>query len=89
MGVTDGDLKATPTYATLLAANTRGCAFLKEWRKANKDAPDGFLVVTKPADAPVGRQRELSEQADALFTLCYPTPKAAGELMRKSPIILP
>ena len=89
LGVTEQDLKATPAYATLLAANARGCAFLKEWRKESGDAHDGFSVVTKPADAPEGRERGLSEGADALFTLCYPTPLAAGELMRKSPIILP
>ena len=89
LGVTEQDLKTPPAYATLLAANAKGCAFLREWHKANKDTPDGFSVVTKPADAPEGRQKELSRQADALFTLCYPTPLAAGELMRKSPIILP
>ena len=87
--MTEQDLKATPVYTTLLAANAKGCAFLKEWRKESKDDPDGLLIVTKPADAPEGRQKELSGQADALFTLCYPSPKTAGELMRKSPIILP
>ena len=86
-GVTDGDLRATPTYTTLLAANERGCAYLKEWRKANKDASDGFAIVTKPADAPKGRQRELTERADALFTLCYPTPMSAGALVTRSPFI--
>ena len=89
LGVTEQDLKATPAYTTLLAANERGCAFLKEWRKRSKDDPNSLLIVTKPADAPEGRQKELSGQADALFTLCYPTPKTAGELTRKSPIILP
>ena len=89
LGVTEQDLRTPPAYTTLLAANERGCAFLKEWRKKSKDAPESFSVVTKPADAPEGRQRALSERADALFTLCYPTPKAAGELTRKSPIILP
>ena len=86
-GVTDGDLRATPTYTTLLAANERGCAYLKEWRKANKDASDDFAIVTKPADAPKGRQRELTERADALFTLCYPTPMSAGALVARSPFI--
>lgn len=85
--VTDADLRAAPAYTTLLAANERGCAFLKAFRKAHKDDPSGFCVVTKPADAPAGRQRELSELADALFTLCYPTPRAAGEHMRRSPVI--
>lgn len=88
LGVTDRDLKTPPGYTTLLAANPKGCAFLKEWRQTSKDNPLYFPVVTKPADAPEGRQRELSEQADALFTLCYPTPREAGELVRRSPIIL-
>ncbi len=89
LGVTDTDLRAAPAYTTLLAANARGRAFLKERRKASKDANDGFAVVTKPADAPAGRQRELAELADALFTLCFPTPVPAGEMMRRAPIIVP
>ena len=87
LGVTDADLRRSPAYTTLLAANRTGCAFLKEWRRANKDAADGFSVVTKPANAPEGRQRELSEGADALFTLCYPSPRAAGEMYRKGPAV--
>ncbi len=88
LGVTDADLRATPSYTTLLGANTRGCVFLKEWRKAHKDTNDGLTVVTKPADAPAGRQKDLAGLADSLFTLCYPTPRAAGEHMRGSPIII-
>jgi predicted nucleotidyltransferase len=87
LGVTDTDLRALPAYTTLLAANTKGCALLKELRKAHKDDPNGLTVVTKPADAPEGRQRELAELSDALFTLCYPAPRGAGEHMRKSPVI--
>jgi predicted nucleotidyltransferase len=89
LGVTDQDLRMSPTYTTLLAANRRGCTFLKEWRKANKDASDGFEVVTKPADAPEGQQRFLAERADALFTLCYPVPREAGEMYRVYPHIHP
>ena len=89
LGVTEQALKATPAYTTLLAANARGCAFLKEWRKASKDNPTDLWVVTKPADTPEGEQRALSRQADSLFTLCYPTPRTAGSLMRKSPTIFP
>ena len=87
LGVTDADLRAIPTYTTLLAANARGCAYLKEWRKAHKDDHDDFAVVTKPADAPAGRQRELAELADSLFTLCYPAPREAGEMYRRGPVI--
>ena len=87
LGVTEQDLRAIPTYTNLLAANKKGRAYLKEWRKANRDETDGFAVVTKPADAPVGRQRELSDLADSLFTLCFPTPREAGEMYRRMPWI--
>ena len=39
-------------------------------------------------DAPDGRQRALSRRADALFTLCYPTPRDAGVLLRQGPVII-
>lgn len=87
VGVTPKDLREVPRYTTLLAANRRGCAYLKEWRKANRDASDGFTVVTKPADAPRLRQRELGEAADALFTLCFPHPKEAGAMLKRTPVI--
>ena len=45
LGVTEQALKETPAYTTLLAANARGCAFLKEWRKASKDNPTDLWVV--------------------------------------------
>lgn len=89
VGVTDADLRVSPRYTTLLAANGRGCAYLKERLRVNRDPEDGFSVVTKPADAPAGRQRELSELADALFTLCFPTPVPAGEMTRRTPVIFP
>ena len=89
VGVTEEDLRAWPNHTTLLAANERGRAFLKEWKQKNKDSGHGFVVVTKPADAPEGRQRELCELADGLFTLCFPTPKAAGELLRRGPCLRP
>ncbi len=86
LGITDGDLSAMPTYTALLGANRRGRAYLKAWQRANRNNAD-LRVVTKPADAPEGRQRALAERADALFTLCYPTPRAAGEMMKKGPVI--
>ena len=89
LGVTETDLRVMPAYTTLLAANGRGCAFLKAFRKAHKDDPNGLTVVTKPADAPEGRQRELGELADSLFTLCFPTPRPAGDMIKRSPVIYP
>ncbi len=86
VGVTAQDLRAMPDYTLLLGANERGRAYLKMWQKAHR-GDTAFRVVTKPADAPEGRQRGLAEKADGLFTLCYPTPREAGELMRRSPVI--
>ncbi|MBP3666103.1 MAG: nucleotidyltransferase family protein [Clostridia bacterium] len=86
--VTEQDLRREPAFTTLLAANARGCQFLRSWRRAHKDDCD-FSVVTKPADAPVCRQRELTERADSLITLCFPAPRPAGDTMKRSPVILP
>lgn len=86
LGVEREDLLMKPDYTTVLGASSRGRAFLREWRKGQKDGGwPPFSVVTKPANAPEGRQRVLAERGDALFTLCYPTPKAAGELYRRTP----
>ena len=84
-GVTASDLREMPAYTTLLAATERGCRFLGEWKRS--PMADELTVVTKPADAPACRQRELGERIDALLTLCLPDPRAAGELMRRSPYI--
>lgn len=99
VGVTPSDVTAPPAYTTLLAAAPRGCALLrsleKEGRAARKAGQDGdpapaapIRVVTKPADAPAGRQRELAEKADALFTLTLPAPSPASSLAKRKPLIL-
>ena len=89
LGVDREDLLMQPAYTTVLGAGSRGRAFLRAWRKEQKDeCLFPFAVVTKPADAPEGRQRMLSERADALFTLCYPTPGAAGDLYRRTPCMV-
>ena len=77
------DLSAHPTYTTVLAANGMGCAHLSTLRKEDS----AMAIVTKPADAPTGRQKELSDRVDALVSLCLPTPRHAGWLMQKSPCI--
>lgn len=81
-GVMQEDLLSRPSYATVLAANPSGCRFLSVCKKTSR-----IPLVTKPADSPEGRQRELSEQIDKLFTLCLPHPLDAGAFMRKSPYI--
>lgn len=83
--VTEEDLKALPTYSQLLAANSRGRQYLSALRKASRG--DGMTIVTKPADTPDGRQKDLNQRLDALFTLCLPQPKEAGWLMKKAPYI--
>lgn len=82
-GVTDSDLRAAPAYTTLLAANRRGCGYLKCLRAAQRAGDCPLPVVTKPADAPACRQTELARRADALFTLCLPRPTAAGDCLRR------
>jgi predicted nucleotidyltransferase len=89
LGVEEDDLLMKPIYTTVLGANERGRAYLRTWKKEHKDDawPWSIEVVTKPADAPECRQRALGERADALYTLCYPAPRAAGEMYRKGPVM--
>ncbi len=81
--VTRDDLYALPTYAQLLAANETGCRYLKTIKKA--EVSSVLTVVTKPADAPEGRQKHLASKVDALFTLCLPHPTESGCLMKRHP----
>ncbi len=81
LGVTYDDLRLTPAYTTLLAADRRGREFLSEHRNC------GVTIVTKPSDAPACRQRELSERLDSLFVQTLPKPLAADEFLRRSPKI--
>ena len=79
------DLIALPSYTCLLAASRHGRDFLAVWRK--NDAKQPFALVTKPADAPKGRQHDLGERLDALYTLCLPQPREAAWLLKKTPYI--
>jgi len=81
-GVMDSDIRQKPQYTTLLAANSRGRELLSKNRKRG-----GIEVVTKPADAPICRQRELSEKLDAVFTLALENKKGAGEFLKKGAYI--
>lgn len=85
LGVTENDLRAAPTYTTLLAADRRGRALLQCRRR---QADGSLTVVTKPADAPDDRQTFLSRRADALYTLTTPTPSAAGDCLRKRALFM-
>ena len=70
------------TYLSVLAANARGRAILSELRRT---CP--VPLVTKPADAPACRQRELSDRADALYTLAMQKVQNAGFFTRHAPIM--
>ena len=80
LGVTEQDLRNTPAYFTVLAANARGRAILAELRHT---CP--VPIVIKPADAPDCRQRALSDRADALYTLGLQAPQSGGYFKRFSP----
>ena len=79
LGVTRSDLDSEPAYTTVLAANAAGREILSSIRKNT----GGLKVVTKQADAPECRQKELSDRADALYTLAMPNPQNAGYLTKK------
>lgn len=85
-GVTAEDLEGIPSYTTVLGANEKGRSLLRE---RSRSLPEGFSVVTKPADAPKDtRQAILAESVDALYTLCTTTPSTAFSLMKRSPLML-
>ncbi len=80
LGVTEQDLRRPPAYFTVLGTNAKGRQILAELRRT---CP--VPVVIKPADAQDCRQRELSDRADALYTLAMEKPKSSGFFKRFSP----
>ena len=82
IGVTEQDLRTAPAYLTVLAANAKGRAILAELRRSSP-----VPMVIKPADAPDCRQRDLSDRADALYTLAMQTPRESGFFKRFSPFM--
>lgn len=83
LGVTPEDMEGLPVYTTVLGANERGRAMLRE---AMRRLPEDFSVVTKPADAPKeARQTLLAQKADGIYTLCTEVPRDAYFLMKRSP----
>jgi predicted nucleotidyltransferase len=91
-GVTEEDLKATPAYVNLLGATDVGRAFLSAYRK-KKDAD--LPVITRPAaildseaNAAFRRQAELQLRAEALYTLAFPMPQAAGRFLKERAVLV-
>ena len=82
LGVTEQDLRTTPAYFTVLAANATGRRILAQLRR---DCP--VPLVIKPADAPDGRQRTLTDRADTLYTLAMKTPQSGGFFKRCTPFM--
>ena len=80
------DLRTSPAYTRLLAANRVGCQFLAEQRKSLQ-----IPVVTRNASLPqtaeAKRQAEWERRACAMYTLCLPAPKSPEALLKKNPII--
>lgn len=85
-GVTAADLRTRPGYTTVLGADKVGCALLSALRKRE----GGIPVLAKPADGKTVAPRafELTLAADALYTLTLPSPRPAGDFLRKNPVIL-
>jgi hypothetical protein len=85
-GITREDLKTSPVYVRLLAANAVGCEFLGDCRKSL-----GLPIVTRRADLPdtdgARRQAEWAERAYALYSLCTPKIGLCETLWRQNPVI--
>lgn len=90
LGISQSDLSAPPAYTTLLGANAKGREYLASIRGRETQIP----VITKPADAhslrsdAADRQIDLSERADALYTLCFEKNKNSGTYFRVPPIMI-
>ena len=86
-GVTRADLKATPAYVRVLAANPVGCSFLAQNRKN-----EAILTVTRQSDIPVNeaaeRQTVLHERAVSFYALCLEQTADACAILRKNALIL-
>ena len=87
MAVAESDLKSTPAYTLLLAANKTGCAYLASHRK---DLP--LPILTKPSDerelSPEARARYAkAKDADRLYTLCQRSVAQADAYLRRTPYI--
>ena len=85
-GILTEDLRLSPAYTRLLAANATGCKFFAEQRKDLQ-----IPLVTRNAGIPqteeAKKQAEWERCACAMYTLCLPTPKSPEALLKKNPII--
>ncbi len=87
LGVTEADVRSTPQFTVLLAANKRGREFIASTKKSR-----GIGILTKPSDmsalpAEAGRQYELWSLADELYSLVLKNGVKKGEFLRRGPRI--
>ena len=85
--VTETDVKKTPAYTVLLAANKVGCAHLS----ANKKTMP-IPILTKPSDErnlgeEARRMYAKAKEADRLYTMCQKKVLPADTYLRRTPYI--
>lgn len=87
LGVTNADVRRFPAYSLLLAANRAGREVLARLR-----GREDFYVATKEADirddAFSAREREISDKADALYTLLMPEKRGSAFFKKMPPTIV-
>lgn len=85
-GVRGEDLRTSPAYVRLLAANANGCRFLSETRRGQ-----GIPVVTRRSDLPCNadalRQAEWERRAFSLYSLCLPQAQPETDLWTRGTVI--
>lgn len=85
-GITEADLRTSPDYVRLLAANEAGCQFLSSVRKNG-----GISVVTRRTDLPdtdlAARQEAWEHKAEALYAACKPTLTPSNNIWLQKPYI--
>lgn len=80
LGVSDAAAASLPEYTTLLAADESGRTLLSQLRKGCN-----FNVVTKPADAPVGVQSNISRAADEVCARAMPNRYSSNYFVKCKP----
>lgn len=82
------DLRTSPAYVRLLAANAKGRDFLADCRRRAE-----LPVITRKTDLPntpaAHRQEEWERRAWALYALCHASPKPGDTLWKQAPRMKP
>ena len=84
-GITSSDVKNLPAYTQVLAMDQKGRKKLKEIKGKTE-----LEILTKPADYvflsdPARKQAEISNTADAVYSLAKPLPMSGDEFLRATP----